>query len=245
MNTDMKVSVWCSDKLHRLTLTARGALVLHAHADLAAERALAAISGDMPRCLQVLEAWRTRQYAALPRRLATVRRERDVVAHDRAARRAVIDPLTLPLRLRAEQRLRELVVHALASCDYRRARSRWAGGEHRVSGGVRYDGAATITGTAERVWSRNGKWSGTNSVVKATVPLRWIRLYRRGLATALTAEGERVFVLDVLREEPLHVLAGRQRRGFQVRPWRARVGEDGTLRWLTARDLRDEMRREP
>ncbi len=44
---------------------------------------------------------------------------------------------------------------------YRCSNSRWAGGEHEVT--VKIEQAPAATCESKRVWSSNGKWSGTNS----------------------------------------------------------------------------------
>lgn len=222
--------VRCDGHLHTISLTPRGALVLHDHPDRAeAERAFAALGGEPCRCLWVLEAWRRGDRSALPAGLRAAFDEARARAEKRVPR--VTDPLTVPFLSRAEARVQKLAEAALERCAYRRSETRWAGGKHEVH--VRI-GTPDISGYSDRVWSRNGKWPGTDSYITATVPLSWFtRVYRRGLAVV---DGS--FVLDVLGEDEkgFTVLAGRQGRGFEVYPCRARITRtaDGgyRLRWL-------------
>ncbi len=231
----VEVRVRCGSAIHRIALTSRGRVVLLDHPDLGAERALAALAGELPRCLQILEAWRRADCDRLPDALRKARYDRLALAGERKDRRQRhTDPLSCALRDRARRRVRRLAMQALDDCDYRMSRSRWAGGDHivRVSVSTTQHTRPSIKGFSEKVWSANGKWSGTNSVLEVALSLRWWRVARRGLATALDPDGRRVFVLDVVREDPLIVLAGRQGRGFEVYPCEARVDEGGRLRWL-------------
>ena len=119
---------------------------------------------------------------------------------------------------------------ALKSCSYRRSQTTWAGGNHDVDVHI---GEPAISGWGDRVWSPNGKWPGTDSVVSATVPLTWlVKVCRRGLSVV-----DGVFVLDIIAEDKkgITVLAGKQGRGFEVNPCQARITKtaDGyRLRWL-------------
>lgn len=48
----------------------------------------------------------------------------------------------------------------------RKAESRWAGGDHFVK--IKKGAKPYCYGESQRVWSRNGKWSGNNSVAHLT-----------------------------------------------------------------------------
>jgi hypothetical protein len=220
--------VRCSGALHTISLMKDGALVLHDHPNRAeAERAFVALGGEPCRCLQVLDTWRKRERSALP---ADLRPALDAIRKKKRFQ-CGMDPLTVPLRLRAEARIKKLAEAALEQCSYRRSETSWAGGDHIVSAKI---GDPAISGFGRRVWSENGKWPGTDSYITATVPLSWFSsVYRRGLAIV---DGS--FVLDVLAEDAkgITVLAGKQGRGFEVYPCRARIttAKDGSirLRWL-------------
>jgi len=56
-----------------------------------------------------------------------------------------------------------------ATWPYWRSSSRWAGGEHRVLVSLSASNLTDSTITTERVWSSNGKWSGTNSVARIII----------------------------------------------------------------------------
>ena len=57
---DRTVRVQCCNKLHKITLTPSGALVLHGHHDIGAELLLMKMAGTsvMPRCIQIVKLWR-------------------------------------------------------------------------------------------------------------------------------------------------------------------------------------------
>lgn len=218
--------VRCNGARHEIAVTPSGALVLRNH-NLSAEKALIALGGSSCRCLQVLDAWKRQNRNALP---AGLKAAFDAARSKPRFRTVPDDPLLIPFQARAAARVTAVAEKTLADCVYRRSQSSWAGGEHIVSARI---GQPDISGHGERVWSANGKWPGTNSCITATVPLTWfIRVYRRGLAVV-----NGCFVLDVISEDAkgLTVLAGRQGRGFDVYPARARIvqTEDGRrLRWL-------------
>jgi len=226
--TTYSARVRCSGQLHAISITGRGAVILHAH-NLKSERTMVALGGEPCRCLQVLEAWRARDRKSLPEGLrpaldATTRREK----------KKRVDPLSLPLRDRLTKKMQEIARSNILSANYRRSQSTWAGGDHVVL--VYPDRGilpASISGGSDRVWSNNGKWSGNNSYIHATLsPLWLIRVYKRGLAVV---DGS--FVLDIITQDDkgITVLAGKQGRGFEVNPAQARVIFDGDtprLRWV-------------
>jgi hypothetical protein len=226
MTKDITVRVRCSGHLHQITLTEKGALVLHDHL-LPEEQAMIALGGASCRCMQVLKAWRESDRRALP---AGLRPAFDVKERKRISRQRQrsIDPLTIPLRVRMERYIISLAQEALEQCGYRRSQSSWAGGDHNITVRIQDDRPAAMTGGSEPARSKNGKWSGTNSYVAVSIPLCWYsKVYRRGLAVV-----DDCFVLDVIDGT---VLAGKQSRGFAVLPRRARIiaSDDGLcLRWL-------------
>lgn len=234
MSMSTTVRVRCDGHMHTISLAEGGTIVLRNHRNIQAEQAIRALGSEPCRCLKALEAWRNRDRQALPAELrpmldAAIARH----AGRSAAQREHIDPLTLSLRERVARKTIPVAKAALESCFYRRSTTSWAGGNHFA---IIYIGRPAISGCGDRVWSSNGKWPGTDSVVSATVPLTWLaRVHRRGLAVV-----DGCFVLDVLDEDEkgITVLAGKQGRGFQVHPCRARVYQDAggnfRLRWLKA-----------
>lgn len=68
--------------------------------------------------------------------------------------------LYLELASQVERRLTD-------AWPYRRSTSGWAGGEHAVA--VKIGPAPSANGCSDKVWSNNGKWSGTNSYAGLTV----------------------------------------------------------------------------
>ena len=86
--------------------------------------------------------------------------------------------------IRAAASVRRAVYTAYTRCTYRQSESRWAGGEHSVCVDIIPAGYEEyVKSETERVWSSNGKWSGTNSSHMLGVALRWrLDVERRGLA---------------------------------------------------------------
>jgi len=226
--------VRCSGHMHKISIAKSGALVFHGHPNgMKAERAFAALGGEPCRCLQVLDAWKIRKRQKLPAVLQlaldeTVKRKNEQMLKIHGG----IDRLKLPIDLRVARKVSRYANEALKKCSYRRSQSTWAGGNHHISVVVKPE--IDISGSTNRVWSKNGKWSGNDSYINAAVALTWYsRVYRRGLAVI-----DGIFVLDVLSEDEkgYTVLAGKQGRGFSVNPHRARVTKtkDGSyrLRWI-------------
>jgi len=227
-------SVRCGRHVHTIGLTPRGALVLCDHPDVNTELALAALGAPTPRCLSILQSWRDGDYAVLPDEIypALIKALERRDDRQRAARESA-DPLEVPFRIRAEERVRAMAEGALKQCGYRRSHTMWVGGEHIVAA---YIGEPDIVGSSNDVW-RLG-FHGTDSWIDATVRLSW---YSRVYKCRLAVVGG-FFVLDVIAEDEkgLVVLAGRQGRGYDVHPARARVfvDEGGEYRLVWLRDVK-------
>lgn len=105
----------------------------------------------------------------------------DAVAEKRAAR--VLASYAAPVagwQDRLVARVKRAVRSALKGCDYRKSESTWAGGEHSTLIGI---GGPRAEGSSERAWSRNGKWSGSNSTWQLGVSRSWLRtVAREGIA---------------------------------------------------------------
>jgi len=226
--------VLCNRYAHTIGLTPRGALVLCNHPDLETELALVALGAPTPRCLSILQSWRDGDYAVLPDEIypALIKALEKRGDRQRAARESA-DPLEVPFHIRAKERVRAMAEEALRQCGYRRSHTMWVGGEHIVAA---YIGEPDIVGSSNDVW-RLG-FRGTNSWIDVTVRPSWYsRVYKRGLAVVSGS-----FVLDVISEDEkgLIVLAGRQGRGYDVHPARARVfvDESGEYRLAWLRDVK-------
>lgn len=92
-----------------------------------------------------------------------------------------IKPVSQTLRQRCLAKISQAVQKAYRTCGYRKSESGWAGGQHFVeiqAGAV----IPSAHGFTERVWSTNGKWSGTNSTHKVNVLSSWYnRVHSRGI----------------------------------------------------------------
>jgi len=226
--------VRCGRHMHTIGLTPRGALVLCDHPDVNTELALVALGAPTPYCLSILQSWRDGDYAILPDEIypALIKALERRDDRQRAARESA-DPLEVPFHIRAKERVRAMAEEALRQCGYRRSHTMWVGGEHIVTA---YIGEPDIVGSSSGVW-RLG-FHGTNGWIDVTIRLSWYsRVYRRGLAVVGGS-----FVLDVIAEDEkgLIVLAGRQGRGYDVHPARARVfvDESGEYRLVWLRDVK-------
>ncbi len=229
----VEVRVRCSGGMHRILLTERGDLALPHHEDLEAERVLSALTGEKSRCLEILEAWRKGRIGLLPQGLKEARRATLELKLEREKRRVGRnDPLLVDsLKYRLPHRVKDLAESALMECTYRKAPD-----GHMVFVIVRSGARPHIKGSLQvrrrnKSWWEQGKEEKT-SVVVVEIPYRWFRLWKRGLATALDPKGKRVFVLDLLQEEPLTVLVGRQKKGHTIHPQKARAVKVGGEWWL-------------
>jgi len=87
-----------------------------------------------------------------------------------ACRRLTTDIAERVTKLLA-RRLASPLAQALANnWPYRRSTSSWAGGRHYVQVDIGH--APNAVGGSDRVWSRNGKWSGTNSSASLSITPR-------------------------------------------------------------------------
>lgn len=217
------VRVRCSGAMHAISVTA-GRLRLENHS-LKAERSFVALGGEKCRCVQILDAWREQDRKVLsPALCLELTAAHTAAASKKKNHQTARDPLLSPLAVRLATRVTAAAKKSLIACGYRRSQSGWAGGEHYA--GSYISPHPTISGWSDRVWSDNGKWSGSNSHVSAGVPLGWYsRVYNRGLAII-----DGCFILDVFPGEV--VLAGKQGRGFEVYPAPAKISSTGKLQWI-------------
>ncbi len=219
----VKSLVRCGGRNHRILLTKKGKLVLLDHPHLEEDLTLAALTGEKPRCLEVLEAWRKGRVGLLPQRLKTegyrAKAKRYLRRREKWEGR---DPLRSRLKGRLRLKLEAEAWRALKACSYEGAK-----------------GAIFVeVGKDPHI---EGAKDGWHAKVRVHLPLSWLLLWRRGLATALSPEGKRVFVLALLEEgEAPLVLAGWEREKdyslrSQILPRKARAfrkGGEWRLEWL-------------
>lgn len=194
------------------------------------------------------EAWR----AVDSRRRWELRQDRmcrEIMAAGRYLRRRKT-PVALLDRdeyaILADQRSTDLALPCIADCEsmaatltapylrraaaalesawpYRRSTSGWAGGEHDVSVSLGTPGASCST---DKVWSDNGKWSGTNSFAVISTDLATLMEFpslmtRDGLALCRAAKiGTREYSITWIEQSTgvsLKTVDGWLIRGYHVR----------------------------
>lgn len=238
--------VRCSGKLHKISLTETGRLIFHGHDKgfIAQEQAYAALGGEPCRCYEVLKNWRIylardlkRNISKIPREFHKLIKEKEDLGLQREISQIKTkDPLKhYTLEKRIEIRTRKIAIQELDRCGYRRSRSNWAGGVHKIRVYICNSPLdVKISGESEEVWSDNGKWRGNNSIIKVQVYTHWLpRVYKKGISVV---GGN--FVLDVLEELPDEgyiVLAGKQGKGFNIYPCKAKIlrkNGEYKLKWL-------------
>ena len=94
---------------------------------------------------------------------------------------------------------------------YRRSRSSWAGGGHTISVTI---GTPGISGGSLQVWSRNGKWRGTNSYANITTTWETLYLY----PTLATPDGLVVVAAREISPREHEITWAEQGRGFGLNP---------------------------
>jgi len=116
--------VRCSGRMHRISIPTKGPIKLHNHtrAELVAERIMIALGGQPCRCIQVLNAWRTRDKTKIPSWATELfDRLRAPININRILLRKLLwrtDPLTTPMRERVQRRLSKLMISSIRSCTY-------------------------------------------------------------------------------------------------------------------------------
>jgi hypothetical protein len=262
----VSVRVRCEGAMHTITLKPNGRLVFHNHDTLGAELDLR-VAGGMPcgcRCEAVLRAWRhipddtnpPTVALGLPKKLIVARQSIGPREHPRPRGAELLkDWCSDSWRARMARRTIAEASEWLEGADYRRSQSSWAGGKHYARVYLRKEGLS-IHGEKERVWSRNGKWSGNNSHVRAYIRDSWaVTVLGRGIphVTDSTGKKEReLFVLEayprmqmddaetdesLMRPGLIVALVGKQGRGFAVNPVYALVDvrEKAIVRWHSSK----------
>jgi hypothetical protein len=94
---------------------------------------------------------------------------------------------------------------------FRQSESSWAGGEHSVSVRLADETPGVGSGT-EKVWSDNGKWSGTNSYARLSVSRRALDLF----PTLRTPDGSIILDAELVAPRTYRVTWLVQSRGCSV-----------------------------
>lgn len=94
----------------------------------------------------------------------------------------------------------------------RQSVGRWAGGAHSVFLDV--DKKPSCEGWSTRVWSSNGKWSGTNSAVKLLVTKEALRTF----PMLVHKDGTLILDCKEVGDREHKVIFVKQARGFDIRP---------------------------
>ena len=108
-----------------------------------------------------------------------------------------------------------------ADWPFRKSTTGWAGGQHSVT--VTLAQSASIAGGGVKVWSDNGKWSGSNSFATLQVTQRALDLF----PTLRTADGSIIIDAEIIgpREYMIQWVAQgpgfnlRSESGFLIRGW--------------------------
>ncbi len=128
---------------------------------------------------------------------------------------------------------RRLVSVLQAAWQYRASQSCWAGGEHNIQ--VIIADVPMARGGSSRAWSRNGKWSGTNSYASLTITERCVGAlgYELFVGGLLTVDAEpvgpreyRVVWVEQSRGFELKLVDGWLIRGHHVRGGSLRTARD-------------------
>ena len=233
-----KINVRCSGKLHQISLTTNGALVLHSHtkAERNAENVLVALGGQVCRCVQILEAWQAQTRRGLPDVfMPSLNKNLERKMYRKVIQTQGEDLLQLPIHTRIMLRIHRLAITSLEQCDYRESYSRWV--HVRQNRNIVFANEASICGYSSKARHPNPRhrYTGNNSNIDIRLKmLSWYaNVYKKGLAVV-----DGVFVVDVIGTDDdgtIHVLAGRQTAGLSIEMRRAMInfGADGrkTLCW--------------
>jgi hypothetical protein len=93
-----------------------------------------------------------------------------------------------------KQQVAALESHLTENWPLRRSSSKWAGGDHKVT--IALSDSPGADGGSEKVWSGNGKWSGTNSYARLSCTTAALSYF----PTLRTADG--TIVLDAKKIAP-------------------------------------------
>ncbi len=94
----------------------------------------------------------------------------------------------------------------------RQSESHWAGGDHRVT--LSKGKKPNCEGWSERVWSKNGKWSGNNSHVSLTAT----RAAFLSFPTLTASDGAIILDCEDMGNREMRIVYAKQSRGFDIVP---------------------------
>lgn len=240
------ISVKCNGSPCKLGFVGKD-LVMLTH-DMKTQQAIIDLGGEPCRCMQMVTAWRlgvqgdgnffsTSAWGLRLNQAKYVHRQR--APHGGFCAFKSMSPW----RWTYIQNSIETAQGVIENLNYRRAKSRWAGGDHVIRVSV---GEMCAIGSSDYVKSNNRKWSGANSVIYVQIPAKWKRdVFDRGLAVIdnhfimkVESEGRPMRVLagvPIDTPDQLQVVALKQTRGFDVMLHYAMVRmEDNknlTLKW--------------
>lgn len=144
------------------------------------------------------------------RGMEAMRAHRRASWHTRIDRRA--DRVAVELGLPSAATLCATAAAGLrAQWPFRKSESAWAGGEHYVT--VRVGSTPGAGGSTERAWSRNGKWSGTNSFATLVVTLGALRHF----PTLRTPDGSVILHAEPLAPREYKLVWVEQSRGVDLK----------------------------
>jgi len=115
------------------------------------------------------------------------------------------------LRERNAETTRSAVAQAYNRCGYRRSQSSWAGGGHELI--ISVGGLPAVHGGSEKVWSSNGKWSGSNSTHRITVSCRWRSTLKTYPTGTITVNRKELLIVAITDD---HLLVAKPGAGFEL-----------------------------
>lgn len=238
------VSVRCSGKIHKLRMDGRGHWLMLDH-DYSGQKNLQILGNSGCRCYEVITTWGQiiRDGALynldfLPQQLRPIVRD---LARRSSRRRELNENARKYENLSAVEKIlrkTRLVAEAeMESLQYRRSCSSWVDVSHYIVvetaadlyfTQARQKKSLSASATTSRRWSKNGRWSANDSCHAITIAATWLySVYNKDLSII-----DDHFVLAVLSEKPLLVVAVRQGRGLGIYAQKAAVVENNGTRKL-------------
>lgn len=121
------------------------------------------------------------------------------------------------LRTAMDEAAQSAATSLTAVWPLKKSESSWAGGKHTVSVWWTLDPAkVACAGSTERVWSDNGKWSGTNSHASLTVSVAALQKY----PTLRTTDGQIILHYEPIpgKSRAAKIVWAKQGRGVGITP---------------------------
>lgn len=118
----------------------------------------------------------------------------------------------LPIFQRLKIATEQAIIEALKRCDYRTPSSKWAGGQVKTE--IMFNRRPDCSSRTFKVWSDNGKWSGTDLERIVQVEKDWYRTVYKHPKGPVTRDG----LLILARQEGGRIIVMYKGRGFEVYP---------------------------